>query len=169
MADWPTFEPAQILGMLTARGVDFVVIGGYAAVLHGSPRVTRDLDICFATDPANLRSLGRVLTELKAAPAGAEPEIPFVADERTLSQVELLTLSTEAGQLDLMTSPAGSSGYNRLRANAARYEVGGFLVKVAAIEDLLRMKAASGRPKDLADISELETIARLRKRQGVRD
>jgi predicted nucleotidyltransferase len=162
MADWPLFEPQRILGLLTARGVDFVLVGGYAAVLHGSPRVTRDLDLCYATDSANLRALGKVLTELHARPAAPDADLPFVADERTLAQVELLTLETDAGRLDLMTAPAGSPGYERLRSNAARYEVGGFLVKVAEIDDLLLMKAAAGRPKDLADIAELEAIRRLR-------
>jgi predicted nucleotidyltransferase len=164
MADWPHFEPQRILGLLTTRGVDFVLIGGYAAVLHGSPRVTRDLDICYATDTENLRAMAKVLDELNARPSGRDEEVPFVADERTLAKVELLTLDTDAGRLDLLTAPAGSRGYNQLRANAARYEIGGFLVKVAEIEDLLAMKAAAGRPKDLADIAELEAIAALRSR-----
>jgi predicted nucleotidyltransferase len=166
IADWPHFEPQRILGLLTARGVDFVLIGGYAAVLHGSPRVTRDLDICYATDRENLRAIAKVLEELNARPFGADEDVPFVADERTLAKVDLLTLETDAGRLDLLTAPAGSQGYNQLRANAAHYEIGGFLVKVAEIEDLLAMKAAAGRPKDLADIAELETIAALRSRSG---
>jgi predicted nucleotidyltransferase len=164
MADWPVFEPQRILGLLTTRGVDFVLIGGYAAVLHGSPRVTRDLDVCYATDTENLRALARVLDELNARLAGVEEDLPFAADERTLSRVELLTLDTDAGRLDLLTAPAGFRGYERLRANAARYDIGGFLVKVAEIEDLISMKAAAGRPKDLADIAELEAIADLRSR-----
>ena len=86
MADWPRFEPRRILGLLTKRGVDFVLIGGYAAVLHGSPRVTRDLDLCYATDRTNLKALGKVLAELHARPAGANGELPFIADERTLCQ-----------------------------------------------------------------------------------
>jgi predicted nucleotidyltransferase len=166
MADWPHFEPQWILGLLTTRGVDFVLIGGYAAVLHGSPRVTRDLDICYATDTENLRAMAKVLDELNARPAGVEEAVPFAADERTLSRVELLTLDTDAGRLDLLAAPAGLRGYDRLRANAARYDIGGFLVKVAEIEDLIAMKAAAGRPKDLADIAELETIADLRSRAG---
>jgi hypothetical protein len=153
-----------MLGMLTARGVDFVLVGGYAAVLHGSPRVTRDLDICYATDHENLRAVAKVLEELNARPAGVVENVPFVPDERALSKVELLTLETDLGRLDLLAAPAGSPGYDRLRARAARYEIGGFLVKVAEIEDLLAMKAAAGRPKDLADIVELEAIARLRSR-----
>jgi hypothetical protein len=164
MAEWPYFEPQRILGMLTARGVDFVLVGGYAAVLHGSPRITRDLDVCFATDRENLRALAKVLRELNARPAGVDDDVPFVPDERTLAKVELLTLETDFGRLDVMTAPAGSPSYNRLHARAARYEIGGFLVKVAEIEDLLAMKAAVGRPKDLADIAELEAIARLRPR-----
>jgi predicted nucleotidyltransferase len=164
MADYPHFEPQRILGLLTARGVDFVLIGGYAAVLHGSPRMTRDVDLCYATDSQNLRTLARVLEELHARPSGADETLSFVADERLLARVSLLTLETGAGRVDLMTAPAGAPGYERLRSNAARYEVGGFLVKVAEIEDLMLMKAAAGRPKDLADLAELEAIVRLRKR-----
>ena len=104
MVEWPPFKPQPIIQMLTARGVDFVVIGGYAAVLHGSPRITRDLDICYATDAANLAALGRVLTDLRAAPAGVDEDVPFVADGRTLARVELLTLTTELGRLDVMTA-----------------------------------------------------------------
>jgi predicted nucleotidyltransferase len=164
MPEWPSFEPQRILGLLVARGVDFVLIGGYAAVLHGSPRVTQDLDLCYASDPANLKALAKVLAELNAKPAGSEADLPFVPDERTLSQARLLTLDTDAGRLDLIANPAGAPGYERLRANAATYEVGGFLVRVAEIDDLLLMKAAAGRQKDLADISELESIRRLRVR-----
>jgi hypothetical protein len=162
MVEWPPFEPRRMLGALTVAGVDFVVIGGYAAVLHGSPRVTRDVDACYATDKANLIALARVLRELNARPAGVEEKLPFALDEVMLARTELLTLATDAGRLDLMTGPAGSPGYDRLRANAARYDIGGFLVKVAELEDLLVMKAAAGRPKELADIAELEAIARLR-------
>jgi predicted nucleotidyltransferase len=160
MVEWPPFEPRRMLGVLTVVGVDFVVIGGYAAVLHGSPRVTRDVDVCYATDKANLIALARVLRELNARPGGVEEKPPFALDEVRLARTELL--ETDAGRLDLMTGPAGSPGYDRLRANAARYDIGGFLVKVAELEDPLVMKAAAGRPKELADIAELEAIARLR-------
>lgn len=162
MTVWPEFKPREILGLLTKRGVDFVVIGGYAAVLHGSPRVTQDLDITFATDPPNLEALGRLLTDLHARLYGVDRDLPFVADERTLARVELLTLETELGKLDLLALPAGAPTYSDLRGHAARFDVGGFLVRVADIPQLIAMKEIAGRPKDLADIAELDAIAHLR-------
>ena len=71
-ADWPELDLEKLLRRLVAEGVDFVVIGGIAAVIHGSPRVTRDLDICFAPDGANLEALGAALaTQLTTLPPPA--------------------------------------------------------------------------------------------------
>jgi hypothetical protein len=142
-----------------------VVIGGIAAVLHGSPRTTFDLDICFATDERNLEALGEVLIELDARLKGVDEQVPFVPDARTLRRVELLTLETSAGELDVLATPAGAPPYARLRRNAERLDLGGFRVLVASIDDLLAMKRAAGRTKDLADVEELEAIKRLRRRQ----
>jgi hypothetical protein len=158
------FTPARLLGTLTTHGVDFVVVGGIAAVLHGSPRLTHDLDVCFAPDSANLRLLAGVLIELNATLRGVTDDVPFVPDERTLRNVQLLTLSTDDGPLDVMVHPDGCPPYDRLRRDAERYDVGAFGVLVASIEDLLAMKRAAGRPKDLADVAELEAIQRIRKR-----
>jgi hypothetical protein len=162
VSGWPDFNPRAILQVLTARGIDFVVVGGYAAVAHGSPRITQDLDICYATDKANLEALGAALVDMRARLFGVEDEVPFVPDGRTLAKVELLTLHTELGKLDLMTHPSGAPSYRSLRAKADRYEVGGFLVLVASIPDLIAMKRSAARPKDLADVVELEAIERLR-------
>jgi predicted nucleotidyltransferase len=154
----------EILGRLTARGVDFVIVGGIAAVLHGSARNTFDLDICFATDQANLDALGEVLVDLKASLRGVAERVPFVPDGQTLRNVELLTLSTAAGNLDLLAVPPGAPPYERLRRNADRYDLGELTVLVASVEDLIAMKPSAGRPKDLQDIEELQAIGRLRKR-----
>jgi predicted nucleotidyltransferase len=161
MAAWAEFDPRPILRRLTEQGVDFVVVGGIAAVLHGSPRVTQDLDVCFASDAANLVALGRVLTELHARPAGVDEEVPFVADERTLARIEVLTLQTDLGRLDVMTRPDGAPRYAALRADAVAYDIGGFVVRVCSIPDLIAMKRAADRDKDRADVTELEAIERL--------
>lgn len=157
----PLDAPA-ILRSLVARGVDFVVIGGIAAVLHGSAQATFDLDVCFATDPANLESLASVLVALGARLRGADELLGFVPDARTLRRIEVLTMVTDAGDLDVLARPAGSPGYEALRSHADRFELDGFSVLVAGIEDLIAMKLATGRPKDLAAVHELEAIRKLR-------
>jgi hypothetical protein len=150
-----------LLGRLTARGVDFVVIGGIAAILHGSAQATYDLDICYATDEGNLKTLGEALVDLGASLKGVTDEVPCVPDAQTLRRVELLTMDTPAGELDVLARPAGSRGYETLRRNAERFDLGGFSVLVASIDDLIAMKLAAGRHKDLATVEELEAIKRL--------
>lgn len=155
-------DTEALLRALEDEEVDYVVIGGIAAVLHGSARSTFDLDISFATDPDNLTRLGRTLTTLRARPRGMPDDLPFFPDADTLRRIEVLTMSTMAGDLDVLAHQSGSPVYADLRANADRYEIGEMTIRVARIEDLLAMKSAAGRPKDLADIAELSAILRLR-------
>jgi predicted nucleotidyltransferase len=162
MTEPPELRADDILRRLTARGVDFVVIGGIAAVLHGSAQATFDLDICYAIDPGNLAALGEALVELNAQLKDVDGQVRFVPDARTLKRVEVLTMTTELGELDVLARPSGSPGYEALRRNADRFDLDGFSVLVASIDDLIAMKAAAGRRKDLAAVDELEAIKRLR-------
>jgi hypothetical protein len=160
-AEWPDFDPRGILRRLTAAGVDFVVIGGIAVILAGYGRATRDLDIAFASDAANLEALGGVLTGLDARLRGVDAEVPFVADRRTLAGIQLLTLETRLGWLDVHRSVAGVRSYEVLRSRARRVELGGIPVLVASVDELIAMKRAAGRPQDLIDVEALSAIKRL--------
>jgi len=92
-----------------------------------------------------------------------EEELPFIPDGRTLRRAMLLTLRTSEGDLDLLAEPDGSPGYPAMRRRAITMDIDGVAVLVASIEDLIAMKRAAGRPKDLVDIESLE-IARERMR-----
>lgn len=154
------FDPLRALGTLTEGGVRFVVIGGYAAALWGSPSITIDTDICYARDPRNLEALAAVLRHLNTRLRGPDPEVPFVLDAKTLAMGDHFTFDTDAGPLDCLGLPAGSGGYDALERAAAVKNLGGGLeVKVAAIEDIMLMKKGAGRPKDLI---ELEILGKLR-------
>lgn len=168
MASWPEFRPDALLRELVARGVDFVVIGGVAMIGHGSGRNTRDLDIVYAIDAANLEVLGEAMVGLGGRLRGVDEEVPFVPDARTLRQTSILTLGTPLGWIDLLVSPAGSPAYAQLRARADRIVMDGVPILIASLDDLESMKRAAGRPKDLLDLEEIEVIRRLRRRLGLR-
>jgi predicted nucleotidyltransferase len=157
----PDFSPTALLQRLVGHGVDFVVIGGVALVVHGSSRFTKDLDICYATDRANLDLLGRTLVDIGAKPRGVEDDAPFVPDGRTLRRTGILCLDSPQGPIDLLLQPAGAPPYEELRRRAVRMDLGGFGVLVASLDDLAAMKRAAGRPIDLIDLEEIEVIRRL--------
>jgi Nucleotidyl transferase of unknown function (DUF2204) len=163
-AEWPELDVREMLRRLVSAGVDFVVIGGIAVLLHGYPRVTRDLDIAFAYEDRNLEALGHVLVDLKAQLRGTDEHLPFVPDKQTLRGIELLTLVTSAGWLDVQRRTPGVASYERLRRNAERVDLDGVSVLVASPDDLIAMKRAAGRPQDHIDIAALEAIKRQRKR-----
>jgi hypothetical protein len=152
------FDPLRLLEGLEGHGVRYVVVGGIAARLLGSPTVTRDLDICYARDPENLAALANLLTELHARLRGAEPGLPFRLDARTLRTGDAFTLATDAGDLDLLGSPAGTDGFPDLARGASPTNLGGLDVMVASVDDLIRMKRAAGRPKDLIEVEVLGAL-----------
>jgi predicted nucleotidyltransferase len=161
-AEWPQLDVEELLRRLTAGGVDFVIIGGIAMVLLGSARLTRDLDVVFAPDGGNLDALGRVLVALDARLREVDEDILFAPDTATLRNVQLLTLETGYGWLDVHRTVDGAPKYEALRRRAERIDLGDFFVLVASPDDLVEMKSAAGRAQDLADIEELEAIKRLR-------
>jgi hypothetical protein len=102
-----------------------------------------------------------VLVGLAARLRGISDAVPFVPDSRTLSQTQILCLTTPVGDVDLLVDPAGAPGYDTLRGRASVMELSGRTVLVASIEDMLAMKRAAGRPQDLADIESLEVARQI--------
>jgi len=162
--NWPDFRPTALLERLVTHGVDFVVVGGIAMVLHGSGRITQDLDVCYSADQANLDALGAAMVKLGARLRGVEEDLPYVADARMLRRTTILTLDTSEGPIDLLVRPAGSPDYQTLRSRAERTIFDGVAILIASLDDLEAMKRASGRDKDRIDLEEIEVIRRLRGR-----
>jgi hypothetical protein len=152
------FDPLRLLKTLQRNDVRFVVIGGIAGRLWGSPTVTNDLDICYARDGANLESLAAALRQLKAKLRGTDRDLPFQADVRSLRLGDSFTFVTSAGNLDCLATPAGTTGYEQIDRTAIPIELGGITVAVASIEDLILMKRASARPKDLIEVEILTAV-----------
>jgi hypothetical protein len=163
---FPDFSPRALLRRLVDGGVDFVVVGGIAAVARGSAAFTHDLDISYAPDQENLDRLGRVLVDLGARLRGVTDDVPFIPDGQTLRRTRVLTLDTPIGLIDLIAQPDGAPAYERLRERATREAIAGVEVQVASLDDLIVMKKAAGRPKDLVAVEELEAIQRLQRERG---
>lgn len=157
------FDPLEILRVLDRHRVTFVIIGGVAGRLHGSPSLTVDLDICYDRRPENLERLAAALVELGARLRGVDDDVPFLLDAKTLAAGSNFTFTTTAGPFDVLGSPEGIGGYDELAANAEQMDVGGVVVPVADLDDLIRMKLAAARPKDRI---EAEILGALREERS---
>ena len=161
MSDDLAFEPEIVLRSLNDHGVRYVLIGGYAAVLHGSPTVTLDADICAARGKENLEQLARALRSVHARIRTAtDPEgIPVSLDGEFLSKMTMMNFVTDGGAFDLTFTPAAfPSGYDGFAEHAVSYDLDGLIVPVASLADIIRSKRAAGRPKDLAVLPILEAL-----------
>ena len=164
----PRFEPEAILQVLHAHGVRFVVIGAVAAIAQGYPLPTEDLDLTPARDVENVERLAAALTELGAqlrVAGGAAVDFPI--DPGYLASVDSWTLATRYGPLDVLFAPAATRGFDDLRRDAAETELAeGLHVLVASLRDVIRMKEASNRPKDQAQMPALrQTLEVIRERE----
>jgi predicted nucleotidyltransferase len=152
------FDPLRLLKALKRHDVRFVIIGGIAGRLWGSTTVTNDLDVCYARDGANLEALAEALRDLKAKLRGVDRDLPFQASARTLEMGDHFTFVTVAGNFDCLGTPAGTGGYGQLMRTATLMDIGQLTVPVAALEDLILMKRAAGRPKDMVEVEILSAV-----------
>jgi len=157
----PEFGPDQILGVLERHGVRCVLIGGFAAVIHGSPYLTADVDVVPSTDRDNLQRLSDALRELHAKVwTTTEPEgLAFDYAPSSLADVRVWNLVTDFGRLDLTFEPSGTQGYDDLSRDAAHLEILGVGVDVASLADIIRSKEAAGREKDRLVLPVLRRLA----------
>jgi hypothetical protein len=157
------------LEALETQRVRYVLIGAVAAIAHGYPLTTHDLDVTPARDPENLARLTDALRELGVRLRSSRGErMEFPLDAEFLAKSTTWTLETRDGVLfDLIFEPAGTAGYADLVQDAITLDLGeGLVVQVASLRDLIRMKQASGRPKDLAQIPALEATLEAQRRRA---
>ena len=159
------FDPLGGLERLLDHEVDFVVIGGLAARLHGSPTVTDDLDICHSKERTNLEKLASALASMNAYLRLPDPDerVDAVLDWRLLHATDNLTLATDFGSLDCLARPAGITSFDEMKARATIVDLESIQIRVASLDDLIAMKQAAGRRKDLI---ELEVLAALKDEIG---
>jgi predicted nucleotidyltransferase len=159
-----TFEAA--LRALDEAGVNFIIVGAYAAYAQGSNHLTRDLDICYERAPENLKRLVQALSPLHPRLRGTPDNVPFVFDERTLSQGMNFTLQTDLGDIDLFGELSGIGSFSELAHDAVSVDLHGKSFRVASLGAIIRSKKAAGRPKDLLVLQELEALRESKSSQS---
>jgi len=153
----------ELIATLARHGVDYLVIGGVAAQVHGHRRTTMDLDVTPDPDPQNLRRLGEALAELEARPRDAVSDGAELATgdpERLAVAAIVPPLVTRHGQFHILKEPKGAHGFEEMRDRALTVDLDGVEVAIVSLDDLIRMKRAAGRPGDLDDIAVLTEVER---------
>ena len=156
-----SFDPRRICAALEEEHVRCVVIGGFAAAVHGSPLPTSDVDIVPARDDDNLERLARSLRRLNAKLRTEAGPVEVRIDRPFLQAMPfILNLTTDFGDVDLTFVPAGPlDGFDDWNANAITVSIAPALtVRIAALDDIIDSKRAAGRPKDEHALPYLESL-----------
>ena len=153
----------EILSALHDRHVDFVIVGGVAAALHGGPRVTFDLDVVPSLAPASWQAAVDLLWSLGARPRIPEPlerlrDVDQVRRWRREKGMLALNFRTADGSTEVDLLVGESEAFDELRQRAVEVTIDQRTFLVASIDDLIAMKQRAGRPGDLLDITELRNI-----------
>ena len=149
---------AGLLATLSGNGVEFIVIGGAAAIAHGSVALTQDLDILYRRSNANLQNLGSALSGYQPYLRGVPAGLPFQWSLQTLKQGLNFTLVTTIGSIDLLGEIPGGGTYEDMAAGAIELRLFETKCLCLSLPQLILTKRAAGRPKDLQVLAELEAI-----------
>ena len=155
------FDPVRICSILNEESVDYVVVGGFAAVVHGSVLPTADVDVIPSREAANLDRLARALTRMNAMVRTSGDPVPVRLDGPFLAQMPvMLNLVTDHGDVDLLFAPAGGlEGFREWNAHAVVVEIAeGVTVHVGALEDVIASKRAANRERDRMALPYLESL-----------
>jgi hypothetical protein len=149
---------ARILRILLDGKVDFILIGGVAAIAHGAARVTYDVDVVYARSRDNLARLAEVLAPWNPYLRGAPPGLPFVWDVKTITHGLNFTLTTSLGDLDVLGQVVGGGRYEDLVSHCVKIRIFDVECLCLDLDTLIHVKRAAGRPRDLEAIAELEAL-----------
>lgn len=148
----------RLLGSLRSADVAFVIVGGVAATVHGSARLTSDVDVVYERSRENIEHLVRALTPLNPYLRGAPTGLPFTFDAETVLRGMNFTLTTDAGPIDVLGEITGVGDFRAVAAVSEGLTLYGAVYRCINLDALIVSKRAAGRPKDIEAVAELELI-----------
>ncbi len=151
-----------LLRSLERHGVEYVVVGGVAAILEGAPITTLDLDIVFRLEEGNLERLQGLLTELEARyrdPAGRE----ILPTPERLRANRINLFETREGLLDAMQEIGAGWTYDELTSRTHTSKLGQLTIQVLDLASVIESKEAAGREKDRAMLPVLKQTLAMRR------
>ncbi len=154
----------RLLLRLSEAGIDFVLVGGYAAILHGSSALTRDIDVCAALTTENIEKLRDALRDAHPVHRLSVERPSFLDEPRPGVPLNHLYLHTDLGTLDLLSSITGVGDFERVVRDAVEVELFGHRIRAISLDDLITAKEALGRDKDLIVAKELRAIRETQNR-----
>lgn len=153
---------SQLLAKLVDSGFEFVIVGGYAAVAHGSARTTRDIDICAVLTAENVETLRKALVGWNPRHRMTPQKLSFLTVPPPGTPLKNLYLETDVGFIDVLTSVIGVGDFARLKSRAEKLEIDGRTHWLISLGDLITAKEAMGRDHDLLTAKDLRVIAAKR-------
>ena len=154
----------DLLHRLLAGRVDFILVGGLAAIVHGAARATYDVDVVYDRSQENVERLCAALAPLEPYLRGAPLGLPFTLNADTIARGLNFTLQTTSGDLDLLGEVTGGGGYNELLPFTETLMLYGYSCRCVTLDKLIDLKRAAGRPKDNEALAELEALRDERER-----
>lgn len=151
-------DPNQLIQRLCDAEIEFVIVGGFAATLHGSSFLTRDLDVCAVLTAENVQKLRLAFRDVHPAHRLTSQKLSFLDNPDPGVEVHNLYLRTDLGPVDILSSIRGVGDFERIRGHAIEIELFGRRCRVISLDDLIRAKEAVGREKDLLAVKELRAI-----------
>ncbi len=152
----------QLLKRLSDQGVECIVIGGMAAIAHGSPTVTQDLDVCVQFTPENTRRIAVALRPLHPVIRGRPDRMPLPENIDQLKGLKILYLATDLGMVDLLGEVPDIGTFEQLKDKTIVLELGGFRCRVLDLDTLIASKRAANRVKDRLALLHLDAIRKIK-------
>ena len=151
-------ELNHLLQRLCDANIEFVIVGGFAATLHGSALLTRDLDVCTVLTAENVAKLRKVFRDLQPTHRFTPQRLSFLDNPDPGTALNNLYLQTSLGPIDFLGSISGVGSYEQVRKDAIEIELFGHHVRVISVDDLIKAKQWLGREKDHLAVKELKAI-----------